>query len=231
MFLFHTLEDTHALGGCVDIAAQAAVFFFPLFQALAFCTSVVPQGKGLLFKSSGLFLPVFLLCPGFLMPRFGLFQGFLLFFPLLQGLLAGGVILFQPAAQVFAVPAQHESVTAALGIGIDPFLQGLGRRFSLGFGLAEQGLGQGQGLSGRFQFSCFLRFLRLQGLFLFLPGVLALLQLFCINSCLGFVLGEFGLPLTAGFAAVDEAVQFIVDGHGLFIEMAQFFVIGSHGVQ
>ena len=31
VFLFHTLEDAHALGGCVDIAAQAAVFFFPLF--------------------------------------------------------------------------------------------------------------------------------------------------------------------------------------------------------
>mgnify|MGYP000037229733 CR=1 FL=1 len=36
MFLFHALEDAHALGGGVDIAAQTAVFVFSFFQALAF---------------------------------------------------------------------------------------------------------------------------------------------------------------------------------------------------
>ena len=231
MFLFHTLEDAHALGSRVDITAQTAVFVFSLFQLLAFRMSVLPQGQGLLFKGLRPGLPIFLLCPGFLIPRFRSFQVLLLFIPLMQGLLAGSVIFFQAAAQVFAVPAQHESVTAALGVGIDPFLQGFRCRFGLGFSLAEQGLGQRQGFLSRRQLSRFLNLLGLQRLFLCLPGSLTLLQLGRIVCGLGLVLGEFCLPLPAGFTAMDQTIQFIMDGHGLFIETAQFFIIRSHDVQ
>ena len=66
---------------------------------------------------------------------------------------------------------------------------------------------------------------------MFLPGCLALLQLSGVVSGLGFVLGQFGLPLPAGFTAVDEAVQLVVDGHGFFIEAAQFFVVCRHDLQ
>ena len=143
MFLFHALEDAHALGGGVDIAAQTAVFVFSFFQALALFLSRLSQRGGLLFKGGGFFLARFLLGQSFLMAGFCRCQGLLLVFPLLQSLLAGSFIFFQAAAQVFTVPAQHESVAAALGVGVDPLLQGLCRRFGLGFGLAEQGLSQG----------------------------------------------------------------------------------------
>ena len=77
----------------------------------------------------------------------------------------------------------------------------------------------------RCQFYLFLSLLALEGFQLLFPGKAALLQLGFFELGIGFLLSQIGLSLDAGFLAMDQAVQVMVNGHGCLVETAQFFVI------
>ena len=76
----------------------------------------------------------------------------------------------------------------------------------------------------------FLLFLLLPQFFLLgFPRRLPLLELAFILFIGSLLLSQFGFSLNAGFLAMGQAVQFVVHGHGFFIEATQFFFFRRHG--